>query len=91
MKSRVVQNQFKSIINSGYERIETESGTLVNFSPMIKEIINAQAPEIIFTDWVILKSGEWTVNAEHEESKRKLAVVGRNINDCINKAKDQFI
>ena len=90
MKSRIVQNQFQSIISDGYRRIETENGTKIEFSSLFKELINAQAPEIIFTDWVILESGEWTVNAEHEDSKRKLAIVGKNVTDCIQKAKDCF-
>ena len=90
MKSRIDQNRFKSILNDGYRKIETEDGDRIEFSSLFKEIINAQAPEIIFTDWTILKTKEWSVNAEHEDLKRKISIIGSDINDCIQKAKDFF-
>lgn len=90
MKSRVVENQAKSVFNTGYRKIETENGSKIEFAALFKELINAQAPEIIFTEWTILNTGEWSVLAEHEDLHRKIAVIGKSVMDCIEKAKNQF-
>lgn len=90
MKSHVREHQFSNIISNSYQKIQTDEGEKIILSGMMQDLITAQAPELEFSDWIILPDKTWSVNVKDTNKPKKLTITGTSVMDCIKKAKDIF-
>lgn len=90
MKSHVREQWAKQIVNQSMRRINKDGYDEVEFSPMIKEIINAQAPNLNFTDWKFYQDCHWTTIVEDIDTKEKVEISDIGISQCIDKGKKIF-
>ena len=92
MKSHVRERIASKLVDQGMRRIPRDGYDDVEFSPMIKEIINAQAPELNFTNWKFIDSDSvlWTVDVENLDTKQSTTISDKGITQCIQQAKNYF-
>ena len=92
MKSHVRENMAKNIVDQCMRRIPKDGYDEVEFAPMIKEIINAQAPELNFTNWKFIDGDRvvWKVDVENTDTKNSTTISSSSITECIDNAKRYF-
>lgn len=92
MKSHVRERIASKLVDQGMRRIPRDGYDDVEFSPMIKEIINAQAPELNFTNWKFIDGDKvvWKVDVENTDTKKSTTISSSRITECIDNAKRYF-